>query len=102
MGNSVSKYISTSVFQCMDALLKKGADPDRSYSHTSPPPLIVATMIENAKAIDLLIKAGADVNKKDFKNKTAICYAAKDDRKDIVRLLLAHGASANDDMVRIV
>ena len=86
----------------MDALLKKGADPDRSYSHTSPPPLIVATMIENAKAIDLLIKAGADVNKKDFKNKTAICYAAKDDRKDIVRLLLAHGASANDDMVRIV
>lgn len=51
-------------------------------------------------SVNLLIQNGADVNAKDtFRSWTPIHYAAFEDRKDVIRLLIEKGASvsARDD-----
>lgn len=40
----------------------------------------------------MLLKHNADVNAKNNKRMTALCYATNDNRQELVELLLAHGA----------
>ncbi|NSM57019.1 ankyrin repeat domain-containing protein, partial [Wolbachia endosymbiont of Atemnus politus] len=40
----------------------------------------------------ILLKHNADVNAKNNKRMTALCYATNDNRQELVELLLAHGA----------
>ena len=45
--------------------------------------------------VELLLKAGADVNAKSKGGWTALMYASNNDRKDVVELLLKAGADIN-------
>ena len=57
-------------------------------------PLSIASGHESAKIVDMLIKAGADVNAKDWHNVTALMMAAGYSRNpNVLKLLLDAKAS---------
>lgn len=55
--------------------------------------LHIAASRGNYRAVELLLKAGLDVNQVGDMGCTALHYANMKGHKDIIRLLLAHGAS---------
>ena len=45
--------------------------------------------------VKALLEEGADVNKRDESNKTALCIAAREGNEEIVKLLIDNGADVN-------
>ena len=58
-------------------------------------PLMIAITNGNSDVVNLLLKAGADVNAKRTTGTTALMTAAQYGRADLAKLLLHHGAMVN-------
>lgn len=71
-------------------LLARGAD-----CRLAPGIMEFATSINNAESVRTLLEAGVDPNAKKDGVYTPLCSAIRDDRADIVSLLLASGADPN-------
>lgn len=71
-------------------LLARGADCRRA-----PGVMELATSINNIESVRLLLHHGVDPNAKKDGVYTPLCSAIRDDRADIVTLLLANGADPN-------
>ena len=71
------------------ALLRAGADPNVPQGKA---PLGVATSVASFEVVEMLVKAGADVNGR-VGSEAAIWRAALSNRRDVVRLLLDNGAA---------
>lgn len=71
-------------------LLARGADFRRA-----PGVMELATSINNIESVRILLNSGVDPNAKKDGVYTPLCSAIRDDRADIVTLLLANGADPN-------
>ncbi|KAJ5482684.1 hypothetical protein N7539_006130 [Penicillium diatomitis] len=75
---------------CLRILLARGADIKKA-----PGLMEQATSVNNINAVRVLLQAGVDPNLKKDGVYTPLCSAIRDDRSDIVTLLLSHGADPN-------
>ncbi|KAJ5171850.1 hypothetical protein N7492_004443 [Penicillium capsulatum] len=75
---------------CLRILLTRGADIRKA-----PGIMEQATSINSFDAVSVLLQAGIDPNCKKDGIYTPLCSAIRDDRPDIVALLLSHGADPN-------
>jgi ankyrin repeat protein len=74
----------------LDLLLEKGADLQRA-----PGVLELATSINSLEAVTILLRYGVDVNAKKDGIFTPLCTAIRDNRENLVDLLIASGADPN-------
>lgn len=75
-------------------LLRAGADPDASAPHGEPA-LAIAVKSENLPMIGALLAAGGDAN---LGSPPPLFHALRQQRSDIVSLLLGHGAEPSEFM----
>ncbi|CAI7658716.1 unnamed protein product, partial [Penicillium glandicola] len=75
---------------CLRILLARGADVKKT-----PGLMEQATGVNNIDAVRILLQAGMDPNSKKDGIYTPLCSAIRDDRPDILALLLHHGADPN-------
>ncbi|KAL3478162.1 ankyrin repeat-containing domain protein [Aspergillus californicus] len=75
---------------CLRILLARGAD-----IHKTPGLMEQATSVNSIDAVRVLLQAGVDPNCKKDGIYTPLCSAIRDDRADLLALLLSHGASPN-------
>ncbi|CAN8097893.1 unnamed protein product [Discula destructiva] len=71
-------------------LLSRGAD-----YHKAPGIMELATSVNNIESVRILLNSGVDPNAKKDGVYTPLCSAIRDNRADIVTLLLANGADPN-------
>ncbi|EXJ66932.1 uncharacterized protein A1O5_10127 [Cladophialophora psammophila CBS 110553] len=76
--------------RALQLLLSRGADFKKC-----PGILELATSINNLESVTILLKAGVDPNAKKDGVYTPLCSAIRDNRGELVSLLLANGADAN-------
>ena len=79
----------------IEALLKKGAEVNLSDSETGDTLLMSAAKYSTPEVVQILVKAGANVNAKNKRGQTALMLADTMDnlwRREIVALLIEHGA----------
>ena len=79
----------------VEALLKKGANPNLTASETGETLLMSAAKYSTPEVVEALIKGGADVNARNKSGQTALTLADSKDnlwRNEIVALLKRHGA----------
>ena len=74
-------------------LLEHGADPNIREPHTGRTPLFEASWAGNLKAMNDLVKAGAELTAQDFEGDTVLHRAAYGDNVELVKWLLRHGAN---------
>ena len=74
-------------------LLEHGANPNVREPRTGRTPLFEAGAAGNLKAMNDLLKAGADVNAQDFEGDTLLHRAGYGDNVELVKWLLRHGAN---------
>lgn len=77
--------------QSITHYLQNGADPNQKTEDGTPYLLLA----KDAKALALLLQAGADANAKDAKGNTALMAAAQDGNAEKVDMLLKKGANVN-------
>lgn len=75
---------------CLRVLLARGADIRKA-----PGLMEQATSVNNIDGVRVLLQAGIDPNLKKDGIYTPLCSAIRDDRSDIIALLLSHGADPN-------
>ncbi|KAL4883563.1 ankyrin repeat-containing domain protein [Aspergillus karnatakaensis] len=75
---------------CLRILLARGAD-----IHKTPGLMEQATSVNSIDAVRVLLQAGVSPNLKKDGIYTPLCSAIRDDRPDIITLLLHHGADPN-------
>ncbi|KAL3462379.1 ankyrin [Aspergillus heterothallicus] len=75
---------------CLRILLARGAD-----IHKTPGLMEQATSVNNIDAVRVLLQAGVSPNLKKDGIYTPLCSAIRDDRADIITLLLSHKADPN-------
>lgn len=75
---------------CLRILLARGADIRKT-----PGLMEQATSVNSIDAVRVLLQAGMDPNSKKDGIYTPLCSAIRDDRPDILALLLSHGADPN-------
>jgi ankyrin repeat protein len=76
--------------QCLQALLSHGAD------HKKCPGIIeLAVSFNSIESVRILLKAGVSPNVKKDGTYTPLCTAIRDDRGDLLELLLSNGADPN-------
>ncbi|KAJ6132599.1 hypothetical protein N7471_007814 [Penicillium samsonianum] len=75
---------------CLRILLARGADIKKT-----PGLMEQATSVNNIDAVRILLQASMDPNSKKDGIYTPLCSAIRDDRPDILALLLHHGADPN-------
>jgi ankyrin repeat protein len=75
---------------CLEVLLSHGAD-----SKKSPGIMELAVSINNMESVRILLKAGVDPNIKKDGTYTPLCTAIRDDRAELLQLLLSNGADPN-------
>ncbi|KAJ5770668.1 uncharacterized protein N7511_002719 [Penicillium nucicola] len=75
---------------CLRILLARGADIKKT-----PGLMEQATSVNNIDAVRVLLQAGMDPNSKKDGIYTPLCSSIRDDRPDILALLLHHGADPN-------
>ncbi|KAL2845262.1 ankyrin [Aspergillus pseudoustus] len=75
---------------CLRVLLARGAD-----IHKTPGLMEQATSVNNIDAVRVLLQAGVSPNLKKDGIYTPLCSAIRDDRADIITLLLKHNADPN-------
>ena len=81
--------------EIVQVLLEAGADPDATLNEKESTPLMTATWWDNDECAKLLIKHGANVNRTDMDDDTALHYGAMQNSSKCTRLLLAKGANVN-------
>ncbi|HET6252393.1 MAG TPA: ankyrin repeat domain-containing protein [Tepidisphaeraceae bacterium] len=77
------------------ALLDHGASPNAGGSNYRNSPLAVAVLHGDLHSVQLLLKAGADLNRKDAEGSTAIFAAAATNRVEVARALIDAGADVH-------
>ncbi|CAG8893592.1 unnamed protein product [Penicillium salamii] len=75
---------------CLRILLARGADIRKT-----PGIMEQATSVNNIDAVRVLLEAGVDPNSKKDGIYTPLCSAIRDDRPEIITLLLSYGANPN-------
>jgi len=86
----------------VEQLLRVGADPNARdmglvpLGHRGEPALVRAAALGESRIVRALLLKGADVAALDVVGRSALSYAACEDRLETVRLLLDTGADAND------
>ena len=91
--------VQTGNSDLLESLLKEGGGVNSIYPNGQTL-LIAAIERQNRPMVEFLIQAGADLNKRDFYDRTPLMYAVdrKDDSKEavaIVQCLLASAAEAD-------
>ena len=76
--------------KALHLLLSRGADYNKCSGIME-----LAASINNAESISILLKAGVSPNAKKDSTYTPLCSAIRDNRSDLVTLLLANGADPN-------
>lgn len=74
-------------------LLANGADVNAVEMLSGRTPIFYAS---NAAVADVLLMAGADINQRDVKGRTALHKAAEDGLIEVARILISKGADVND------
>ena len=80
------------------SLIAKGANVNAVTNFTEEYFKYRISVLQHAASYDvakLLIANGADINYKDYGDKTALMYAAEKGLKDVVKLLIEKGADVN-------
>lgn len=72
--------------------IEKGADVNDRSSGSACPAIVFAAVYGSVESLEVLIRAGADVNMPDCDNQTAIYFAAYHGHHDIVKALKEAGA----------
>lgn len=80
--------------QCALVLCEMGVHPDDAYGARTVPPLICAARAGRADCIFVLLRRGANANRR-FRDKNALVFACEGGHMDCVRLLLAAGAETH-------
>ena len=88
--------LNQSRYDSMEILLKAKAGPDYFVDQFPVTPLVLATKIEDIKAMKLLIDYGADINKKDLNGNSALHYASQEHSTEAIRFLKASGAGPEE------
>jgi ankyrin repeat protein len=86
----------------MECLLSCGANVNERCARTGATALLCASAVPNPNVepiVELLIRAGADINAQTVTGWTALHYAADDGNVQTVRCLLRHGANVS---IRII
>lgn len=78
-------------------LLRSGEDIQTKFPVVGTTPVMLAAAHGHIEVLRTLLEAGADVNAVDFTGWTALHAAASNGSKDVVLLLLEHGALAAED-----
>ena len=78
-------------------LLEKGSDYSMIDSNGNSC-LMLACAAGNAENVKMIIAAGEDVNRKNKKGQTALCFAAKNNRTDAAIELLGRGAEIGNSL----
>lgn len=81
---------STYQSKILQLLLSRGADPKKA-----PGCLELATSLNNIESVKILLAAGVDPNSKKDGIYTPLCSAIRDNRPELVTLLLSKGADPN-------
>lgn len=89
----LSCVVTAKLLGSCQLLLRAGADPDGTASPENP--LHQATIEGPQELVRLLVKAGADVNRRGQRGAPPLAYAARNGWLDIMRLLLGRGAKAD-------
>ncbi len=77
----------------VDALLKAGANP-KAMTNSGATPLHLAAASGNVQAVTALLDKGADANAREKEwQQTPLIFAANENRGDVIRVLIAHGAN---------
>ena len=58
-------------------------------------PLMAAVVLNDVKCVNILLKAGADVNKVDFYSDTALMWAPRTGHTKCLEILIKSGADVN-------
>ena len=74
-------------------MLDQGADPDRRRGPHAETPLHVATRRRRARAVDILLACGADIDARTAGGKTAYAHAIRRGFDEVAALLANRGAS---------
>ena len=91
----------------IEAFIQDGADPDYKSNYFEKTPLMYAAQMNNLKAVETLLKSGADPNRKTHSksglcltplkrdSRTALMYAAENADSDLIEALIEAGADIN-------
>lgn len=77
------------LYDCVDLLLKRGANPNAQEHLHQQSPLHFAVRSDSLECVDRLLNAGADVNAADSRGETPIFYCKS---RKVIERLEAHGA----------
>lgn len=83
----------------MDAIrqhIKAGTDLNIPEPHLGSSPLITCAALNEPEAAKILIKAGADLNKKNNEGSSALITAIVFDHEEVAKLLIESGADLSD------
>jgi ankyrin repeat protein len=83
-------------FMLVKALIDAGADVNFTKDFGSYTAVILATKANRIKSLELLLKAGAEVNVQDTYDKTALSYASERGYSEAKALLKSFGANATE------
>jgi ankyrin repeat protein len=75
---------------CLELLLKAGADPSKRTGI-----MVLATHVNNVESVKLLLDAGVDPNEKSQNAYSPLTTAIRDNRSEILQLLVFRGADLN-------
>lgn len=89
LGEAIIRYCSS---DCIALLLAAGAEVNTPTNKLEETPLMLAAATGQARVVELLLKAGADVNIISAKGATALMLAADSGFPQIVRRLIEAGA----------
>jgi len=81
--------------KCLTYLLPLSQNQINSGDEYGYSPLIRAVINKHMPCIELLLQAKADVHLKDYRNQTALHFAASKNLPEAIHLLVAHGADLN-------
>lgn len=87
----ITEAVRKDNFEVVEWLLSKGADVNESCKYLQTPLFVC----RSGKMVELLVKNGADVNKIDFGNDSALSYSIQHDFLDVSVSLINHGADVS-------
>ncbi len=82
-------------YTLMDFLIEQGASLNITYRKTRETAVMVAAAQGNVEALEVLIEAGADLNKEDRNGESALIKAVRNGHLTITRVLVEAGADLN-------